>query len=56
MSNQRNVIIIVVIVVIVLCCCCLGGIAAWWLWNNGDALLRDMGVTGQVLPLALMMV
>ena len=50
-NRQRTTIIIVVVVLLVLCCCCLGGLGAWWLWNNGD---RLFGITGQVMPLALM--
>jgi hypothetical protein len=50
-NRQRTIIIVVVIVVILLCCCCPAvSYGLYWLWNNGDRLL---GITGQVLPLAL---
>lgn len=43
-KKSNTVLIIVIVVLIVLCCCCVfaGGIG-WWLWNNGDALLEQMG-------------
>jgi flagellar basal body-associated protein FliL len=38
--------LIIVIVVVVLCCLCavLFGVG-WWLWKNGDQLLKDWGLT-----------
>lgn len=51
--NQRRTIIIVVVVLLVLCCCCAALGAGYWLWNNGDNLLKQWGITSQVLPLAL---
>ena len=57
MSNppnpRRNTIIIVVVVLILLCCCCVAIGAGYWLWINGDNLLKELGITGQVLPLVL---
>jgi len=46
--------IIIAIVVVVLCCCCaaIGG-GAVWLWNNGDSLIQDLGVTSQIVGLFL---
>jgi hypothetical protein len=50
-SNRRTIIIVVVIAVILLCCCCpVIGYGLYWLWQNGDSLLGNLG---QVLPLAL---
>ena len=43
-SNNRTLIIIVV-VVLLLCCCCMVAGVGYWLWNNGDQLLRDLDIS-----------
>ncbi len=53
-NRQRSTIIIVVVVLLVLCCCCAAIGAGVWLWNNGDQLMQQMGITGQMLPLTLL--
>ena len=53
-SNTRTIIIIVVVVLLLCCCCTVAGVG-YWLWNNGDQLLRDLDiskVTWGMLPLA----
>ena len=39
-KNNRTL-IIVIVVVIVLCCCVVGAVGGYWLWTNGDNLLRS---------------
>ena len=42
--------IIIVIVVVVVCCLCAALVGAgWWLWENGDELLEDWGLTYQLI-------
>lgn len=36
-------IIIAVVVVLLLCCCCIFGIGGWYLWSNGDQLIKSSG-------------
>jgi hypothetical protein len=42
--------LIIGIVVAVLCCCCLvfGGLG-YWLWNNGDQLMQQLGMAFSLL-------
>jgi hypothetical protein len=40
-SNQGM--IIAIVVVVVLCCCCASAAGGWYLWNNGDQMLQDLG-------------
>ena len=53
-SNTRTIIIIVVVVLLLCCCCTVAGVG-YWLWNNGDQLLRDLDISHVpwgMLPLA----
>jgi len=48
-NNTRRIVIIVVVVLVILCCCCVaGGYGLVWLWNNGDRLLQDLGLSLQI--------
>ncbi len=47
--QKNNTWLIIVIVLVVLCCCCVGGIGIYWLWNNGDKLLQNLGPTSLIL-------
>ena len=42
--------LIIGIVVVVLCCCCLvfGGLG-YWLWTNGDQLIKQLGSLASTL-------
>lgn len=42
-KGKRNMTIAIVAGVVALCCCCFSAFAAWWLFNNGDALLEQLG-------------
>ena len=42
-KNNRTL-IIAVVAVVVLCCCCVAISSGVWLWNNGDALLYNLGI------------
>ena len=42
-KNNRTL-IIAVVAVVVLCCCCVAISSGIWLWNNGDALLYNLGI------------
>ncbi len=48
-KKSSNTWLIVVIVLVVLCCCCVGLGAAYWLWNNGDKLIQNLGPTSLFL-------
>jgi hypothetical protein len=53
-SNNRTIIIVVVVVLLLCCCCTVGGVG-YWLWNNGDQLLRQLNTSQTpwgMLPLA----
>ncbi len=54
-SNSRTIIIVVVVVLVLCCCCSLAGLG-YWLYNNGDELIRQMNsisaVPHNLLPLA----
>lgn len=41
-KNNTLLIVIIVAVVLLLCCCCAG--AVWFLWNNGDQILYELGL------------
>ena len=41
-KNNTVLIIIIVAVVLLLCCCCVA--VAWFLWNNGDDILYELGI------------
>ncbi len=41
-SNTGLVVGIVIAVVLLLCCCCAG--VSWYLYNNGDNILRSLGI------------
>lgn len=41
-KNNTVLIIIIVAAVLLLCCCCIA--AGWFLWNNGDQILSDLGI------------
>lgn len=43
--KKNNTPLIIGIVVLVVLCCCCSSIAGWWLWENGDQLLRDLGIS-----------
>jgi len=43
-KKNNQTVIIVVVALVVLCCCCVMSISAIWLWNNGDALLNNLGI------------
>ena len=40
-KKNNTMLIVAVVVVIVLCCCIVGAVGGYWLWNNGDNLLRS---------------
>jgi flagellar basal body-associated protein FliL len=40
-KKNNTTLIIIIIVVVVLCICCIVGGGGYWLWNNGDKLLRQ---------------
>jgi hypothetical protein len=42
-KNNRTL-IIVIVALVVLCCCCVAIASSVWLWNNGDALLYNLGI------------
>ena len=46
-SNTGLIIAIVVAVVLLLCCCC--SVAGIFLWNNGDQILNNLGMS--LLPI-----
>ncbi len=49
-KKNNTALIIAIVVVVVLCCCCVGGTGVWWLWNNGDKLVRHgVGMILQML-------
>ena len=41
-KNNTVLIIVIVAAVLLLCCCCVA--AGWFLWNNGDAILYELGI------------
>ena len=41
-KNKTLIIIIIVAAVLLLCCCC--AVAAWFLWQNGDQILEQLGL------------
>jgi len=43
-SNSRTIIIIVVVVLLLCCCCALAG-AGYWLYNNGDQIMRELDIS-----------
>ncbi len=47
-KNKTLITIIIVIAVLLLCCCCAG--TGWFLWNNGDQILYELGLN---LPMML---
>ena len=49
-KDNKILIIVVVVAVILLCCCLVAVLLGVWLWNNGDALLEDLGVVSQISP------
>ncbi len=55
-GGGNRTVIIVVVVLLVLCCCCAAAGLGYWLWQNGDELMRQINSTSHVpwglLPLA----
>ena len=55
-SGSNRTIIIVIVVVLVLCCCCAAAGLGYWLWQNGDELMRQINQSSalpwHMLPLA----
>lgn len=43
-KKNNKTLIIIIAVIVVLCCCCIAIGGASWLWNNGDALLYELGI------------
>ena len=41
-SGSNRTIIIVIVVVLLLCCCCAAAGLGYWLWQNGDELMRQI--------------
>lgn len=41
-NNKTLIIVIVVVVVLLLCCCC--AVASYYLWQNGDRIMYDLGL------------
>lgn len=46
-KNKTLIIVIVVVAVLLLCCCCAA--AAWFLWNNGDQILYELGLSSLLM-------
>jgi len=46
-KNKTLIIVIVVVAVLLLCCCCAA--AAWFLWNNGDDILYELGLSSLLM-------
>ncbi len=40
-KKSNTGLIIAVVVVLLLCCCCIFGIGGWYLWSNGDTLMKS---------------
>jgi hypothetical protein len=55
-SGSNRTIIIVVVVLLVLCCCCAAAGLGYWLWQNGDEIMRQINQSSALpwhtLPLA----
>jgi flagellar basal body-associated protein FliL len=55
-GGGNKTIIIVVVVVLLLCCCCAAAGLGYWLFQNGDELMRQINSSSKVpwgmLPLA----
>jgi hypothetical protein len=49
-QNNNRTIIIIVVVVLLLCCCCFIAGLGYWLWNNGDELMRQIEQSTSALP------
>ncbi len=47
-KNNKTLIIILVVAAVLLLCCCCGGIG-WFLWNNGDDIMRELGAMPPLL-------
>jgi len=47
-SGGNRTIIIVIVVVLLLCCCCAAAGLGYWLWQNGDELMRQINSTSQI--------
>ena len=48
-KNNKTLIIILIVAAVLLLCCCCGGVV-WFLWNNGDDIMQELGA---MLPLFL---
>jgi len=49
-KNNNQTIIIIVVAVLLLCCCCSLAGLGYWLWNNGDWLMRQIEQNTSALP------
>jgi flagellar basal body-associated protein FliL len=44
-KKSNKGLIIAIVVVLVLCCCCVGIGCLWWLYQNGDSLMKSGGTS-----------